>query len=443
MNQIRRTGMMTMALLFLALVFPQLSFASSHFEAPGVFKHAACDGTDVYFFRSPDAPDTVTLIGLNYGLLEPVAGPNFARFNEDCVYQLLVSNDGGADPDITYEFRFQTEIVAPDQVLAYLPGSQGIEQTFTLFEIRDGKRMKLGTGTVPAPRVGSVTTPNYQDIMKDAIFTFDGIKVFVGPVEDPFYVDLHVFDALTIRKVPGNDGGGKDSTAGFNVLATALQIPISRLKGNSDILGVWQQSFLPRNAVQTTVGPKYSGRLISISRLGAPLVNELIIPLKNKERWNSSKPVNDAQFLPYVLDPQAAQLITAVYGIPVPPPPRNDLVAIFLTGIQGLNQPPNVVPSEQLRLNTSTPVTRNPKRLGVLAGDLQGYPNGRRLMDDVVDITLQAAAGATPFTPEFNRNPNNLLGDGVDQNDVPFGNTFPYLGVPFNPATHRHHRTEK
>ena len=173
---------------------------------------------------------------------------------------------------------------------------------------------------------------------------------------------------------------------------------------------------------------------MNVSRLGMPLVNEVVIPLGMKDRFNNSDPRNDAQFGQYVLDPELARLIPVLYpGVQVPPAPRNDLAAIFLTGIPGLNQPPNVKPAEMIRLNTdiapTAPVGQG-NRLGILAGDNAGFPNGRRLEDDTVDISLRALAGATPFTPSFNVSPNNVLSDGVTANDKPLLPNFPYLPSP-------------
>jgi len=180
---------------------------------------------------------------------------------------------------------------------------------------------------------------------------------------------------------------------------------------------------------------------VNVSRLGMPLVNEVVLPLGQKDRFNASEPRDEAQFLGFVQDPEPARLIPGLYpGVGVPAAPRNDLVAIFLTGLPGVNQPANVKPSEMIRLNTSTPVTGAPNAMGVLAGDNQGFPNGRRLVDDVVDIELRALAGATPFTPPFNRVPNNSLGDGVNANDRPFLSVFPYVATPHQGYDHTHHK---
>jgi hypothetical protein len=174
------------------------------------------------------------------------------------------------------------------------------------------------------------------------------------------------------------------------------------------------------------------GRWVQVSRLGMPLVNEVVIPLGLKDRFNASDPVDDAQFASFVLNPEPARLIPVLYpGLTVPPSPRNDLAAIFLTGIPGLNKPARVTPSEMLRLNMAIPPSGSPNRLGLLAGQADGFPNGRRLGDDVVDIELRALAGGTPLTPTFNVSPNNLLADGIDQNDKSFLSTFPYVAHPF------------
>lgn len=440
MNKVLGFSSVFLFAVALALILSSGSLsASSHSEAPGISKLASLDGTDVYAFVSPDKPTTVTLIALYYPLLEPNAGPNFYRFNDAGVYDILVDTNGDCIEDVTYRFTFSTDINNKDSVLAYLPGSLNITQHYKVTEIRGSKHTVLGTGTVAQPRVGPVTTPNYGGtIFDEGISTFGNVKTFAGLTDDPFFADLaSLFDALTIRKLPGNQGGGRDGLSGFNVLATAVQVPIGDLGGS--IIGVWQESYVPRTTIQTRTGQQHSGGIVEVSRLGMPLVNELIIPLKDKEKWNSSEPKDDAQFLSYVTDPQIAQLIHAVYGIPVPPAPRNDLVAIFLTGIEGLNKPTGGSACEELRLNMTIPPAKNPNRLGLLAGDKAGFPNGRRLADDVVDITLRAAAGGTPFTPSTNKAPNNQLGDGVDANDEAFQTSFPYLALPHNPLQ-KHHK---
>ena len=310
---------------------------------------------------------------------------------------------------------------------------------------------------VPPNNIGPKSTPNYDALAASAVcIASDGTKIFAGQRDDPFYVDLGAtFDLLTIRPgAPGNKGGGRDDLSGYNVLSLALQVPASKLTNdggdvtttNVPVLGGWTTAYRQKVKVLNGDGTaNNNGPWVQVSRLGAPLVNEVVVPLGAKDLWNSSQPAGDAAtFLGGVTDPEAARLLHAIYGIDVPPTPRNDLVTIFLTGIPGLNQPQSVKASEQLRLNIQTPITASPNRLGVLGGDNQGYPNGRRLIDDVVDISLQAVAGGTPFTPPTNKAPNNQLGDGVNVNDKAFLTSFPYVASPTQGYDHTFpgHRTE-
>ncbi|HEU0020785.1 MAG TPA: DUF4331 domain-containing protein, partial [Dehalococcoidia bacterium] len=216
-----------------------------------------------------------------------------------------------------------------------------------------------------------------------------------------------------------------------------------------DVIGVWATSSRPSVRILQPDGgePAHDGPYVQVSRLGMPLVNEVVIPLGEKDRFNASHPKDDAQFLNHVTDPEVAGLLNLIYGdvvAPVPETGRDDLVAVFLTGVPGLNQPAGVVPSEMLRLNTSVAPNPSPERLGALAGDLAGFPNGRRLGDDVVDVIVRGAACGYGDILEgllglCNLSPNNQLGDGVDQNDVPFLAKFPYVGTPHQGFEHNHH----
>ena len=213
-------------------------------------------------------------------------------------------------------------------------------------------------------------------------------------------------------------------------MLTANQARPSSSNDPNAVIGVWSTASRP---VITTRGggqEKHSSALVQVSRLGQPLVNEVVIPRSTKDAFNALEPTGDGAALNFVTDPEVPKLLAALFGIQSPPAPRNDLVTIFLTGIPGLNQPPNVRPAEMLRLNVAVPPATNPDRMGVLGGDIAGFPNGRRVGDDVFDIVLQAAAGATPLTPAFNRQPNNRLGDDVNRNDVAYLPQFPYLGIP-------------
>ena len=259
--------------------------------------------------------------------------------------------------------------------------------------------------------------------------------MFAGQRDEGFYVDLAVFDLLGV-----GSGQVEDSTAGFNVSSLAIQLPISALtRGGTQpasasdptaMIGVWSTASRFATTTRTAGGQTHAGALVQVSRLGNPLSTKRSSISRARTRSTGVEPTSDAVALDRVTDPEVPKLLNLIFGVQSPPAPRNDLVAIFLTGIPGLNQPPNGRPSEMLRLNVAVPPASSPDTMGVLRGDIAGFPNGRRAGDDVFDIVLQAAAGATPLTPAFNISPNNRLGDGVDRNDVPYLPTFPYLGTP-------------
>jgi hypothetical protein len=425
--------------------------ASSHREAPFISGDPLADATDLYAFRSPDRPNSVTLIA-NYIPAEvAAAGPNFYRFGGDVLYEINVDNDADARDDLSFQFRFQnrtnngnTFLYNTGPITSLKDKNLNQEQFYSVSMLkgkdhedlhRKGKVIAKKLQVAPA-NVGPVSYPDgYSKVANQAIYDIgEGVKVFTGPRDDPFFADLGgIFDLLQGIK-------GVDYVADLNVHTIAIQVPIGKLTtGNRDTIGVRTTSYRQSLSVLRPIGKPGSksnspssskGPWVQLSRLDMPLVNELVIPLKDKNRWNGSQPRFDKQFAKYVLDPEPARLIEDILGVNVPKPPRNDLVKIFLTGIQGLNKPAGVVPSSQLRLNTSIKPSDNPDRLGVLSGDNAGFPNGRRPADDVVDIELQALAGGTPLTPDFNKAPNNELGDGVDMNDVPFRNSFPYLADP-------------
>jgi hypothetical protein len=444
-----------------------LTIASSHREAPLISADPLADNTDVYAFVSPDAPDTVTLIANWIPLEAPAGGPNFYKFGDDVRYQINIDNDGDAKDDIVYEFRFRTHVQNPGTFL-YNTGpisslddpDFNIRQTYTVTRIDRHGRTVLGTDLATPPvNVGLRSTPHYEILADAAIHTLsDGSKVFAGQRDDPFFVDLgSVFDLLGLRPfnpahaIPLPAAPGVDGLKGLNTHTVALQVPKSLLTHNGSagtdpanpdsIIGVYSTTLRRRLRADDdhASDDRHDGDRdddrddwVQVSRLGMPLVNEVIIPLGKKDRFNASDPSHDQQFASFVLDPEPARLIHVLYPtISVPPAPRNDLVAIFLTGIPGLNQPPHVVPSEMIRLNMAIPPSATPDRLGLLAGQADGFPNGRRLGDDVVDIELRALAGGTPFTPTFNHAPNNALSDGVDHNDKSFLASFPYVAHPF------------
>lgn len=433
--------------------------ASSHREAPLISNDPQADATDLYAFTSPDKPDTVTIIANYFPFEEPVGGPNYFRFGDDVLYEINIDNVGDAQSHITYQFDFSTA-VGNGNTFLYNTGpidsidsaNLNVKQTYSVKKIVNGTTTELGSGLkVPPVNIGAKSTPNYEALSNQGIQKLsDGSTVFAGQADDPFFVDLNVFDLLSIRKLPGNMGGGVDGLKGYNVQTIAIQVPknmltkdgkgVSAATDGNAVIGVYTTSYRQKTRVINGSSIEGSGDWVQVSRLGAPLVNEVVVPLAAKDLWNNSKPADDGQFLGGVTDPELGKLFNALYSIKVPPAPRDDLVAIFLTGIPGATQPATDTqkPSEELRLNMGVPVSANPNSLGVVGGDLGGYPNGRRLADDVTDISLKAVAGAAYplFHPDFAADPLAAqLGDGVDANDVSFRSAFPYVAVAHDGTT--------
>ena len=436
--------------------------ASSHSEAPGSSKDRLADDTDLYAWVANDAPDAVTIVGNWVPLIEPNSGPNFVSFDDDARYYMNVDNVGDAHKHLRFEFAFHTTRQNPNTFL-YNTGvvtsltdpDLNVRQSWTLtrIDVDTHQETVLGSGQVAPYFVGPISMPDYGALAQSSIVTLPGgYKVFAGVRDDPFFVDLAaVFDLLSIRKLPGNRGRGVDGLGGFNVMSIVLQVPKAKLTkdgagpsmaaGNA-IIGLWDSAERPMTRVingDGTIGQ--SGPDVQVSRLGMPLVNEVVIPVGKKDLFNATEPSTDvANFAGYIVDPEPARLLHALFGINVPPAPRNDLVTVFATGVPGLNQPANVVPGEMLRLNMTIAPAATPKPMGVLDGDVAGFPNGRRLADDVTDISLRVVAGV--LVPGYNVAPNNQLGDGVDANDMPFLPYFPYVAPPQNPRDHEHHANQ-
>jgi hypothetical protein len=442
-----RTQILGVSAIFVVALALMPGEASSHREAPLLAQDPMADNTDVYAFVSPDAADTVTLIANFIPFQKPDGGPNFYSFDPNVVYEIHVDNNGDAVEDITFQWRFTTEIRNPGTFL-YNTGpvtslddpDLNVRQYYRLTRI-DGPR-RTGTVTelagrlpVPPPNIGPRSTPNYGGLGGGIQGLAGNMHVFAGQRDEGFYVDLGIFDLLGV-----GSGAVEDSTAGFNVSTLAIRLPKSALSrsrsnpsGPSDpnaIIGVWSTASRFATRTLSAGAQMHSGALVQVSRLGNPLVNEAVIDLARKDAFNGIEPTSDSVALDRVTDPEVPKLLKLVFNVDSPPAPRNDLVTIFLTGIPGLNQPANVRAAEMLRLNMAIPPATTPHRMGVLGGDLAGYPNGRRPGDDVLDIVLQAAAGATPLTPAYLRSPNNTLGDNVSTNDVPYLSSFPYLGIP-------------
>jgi uncharacterized protein DUF4331 len=442
-------------------VTPDGARASSHREAPLISEDPGADNVDVYAFRSPDRPDTVTLIATYIPLEEPAGGPNFAQFDDDVTYAINVDNDGDAKEDLSYQFRFKTGLRNPNSFLYNTGPITSLDdtdwnrpQSYTVTKVsRDGKREVLGTN-VPTPpvNVGVRSTPNYGALMGSAVSTLsDGSKVFAGQVDDPFYVDLgSIFDLAGLRPfnpfhlLPLPAAAGVDNVSGYNTHAIALQVPIAKIgTTKSKVLGIYASASRQAVTVRLPGKERAAGPEIQVSRLGNPLINEVIIPLGQKDQWNGTDPEDDKQFRERYRSPELASLVNLLYpALPdTPTAGRDDLVAVLLTGIgkvPGVTENFNSTgprEADLLRLNFDVPVTAAPKRLGVLEGDLQGFPNGRRLADDVVDIELRAVAcGYGPILQSLlglcNFTPNNTIGDGVDANDRAFSPAFPYLAAP-------------
>jgi Domain of unknown function (DUF4331) len=436
--------------------------ASSHREAPLISQDPTADNTDLYAFVSPDQPNTVTIIANYIPLEQPAGGPNFPAFDDSVLYEIHVDNNGDSKEDLTYQFRFNTQTRNPNTFLYNVGPITSLSddnwnrpQTYSVTLVKGDKHGHgevLGTN-IPTPpdNIGPRSTPNYDALAAEAVTTLsNGTKVFAGQRDDPFFVDLgSIFDLAGLRPfnnlhiLPLPVDAGHDGVANFNTHTIALQIPIADVVGNGNgSIGIYASASRQKVRVLGKDGDANdNGPFVQVSRLGQPLINEVVIPLGQKDEWNRSDPEDDKQFLGRYLSPEVTHLENVLYPAlaDANESNRTDLVAVLLTGVPGLNSPgPSPKPADLLRLNTKiapTAAAGKGNRLGVLAGDLAGYPNGRRLEDDIVDIDLRAfAEGYGSFLNGLlglpNRSPNNLLGDGVDANEVPFATSFPYVATP-------------
>ncbi len=476
---------------------------SSHREAPEISKDPVADSTDLYAFVSPDAPSTVTLIANYLPLQGPAGGPNFYEFGDDVLYEILVDNDGDAEPNISFQFRFKTTIrnqntflynTGPIQSLAS-PNWNRV-QTYDLQRVDypSGNVTVLGTN-LPCPpcNVGPLSTPNYEAALgRPAVQSLgNGIAAFAGQRAEGFYVDLgSIFDLGTLRPFQelhatfGVTGplaamSGINSTNTLNVHSLALQIPKNQLTAGginptdpskqASVIGVWTAA--SRRKVkfnEVYLGqPFEAGPWTQVSRLGNPLFNEVIVPMASKDFWNSAQPAQDSQFAKYVSNPELGNLLPILYTPPSASGPaagafpklfsynngspnRVDLLAILLTGIPAgtLSVAPSFqnftgpTQADMLRLNMAIGPSSTPNTLGLLALDAAGFPNGRRVFDDVVTIELRCIAGvlAPGIVPGF-PNPGDAAAGAIYDlvnggTDTTVGGTekylanFPYLGPP-------------
>lgn len=465
------TRLQPIALSALAALFCGSSLlASSHREAPFIAGQPRVDGTDFYMFRSyePGRGDFVTIVANYVPLQDPYGGPNYFTMDPEARYEIHVDRNGDAQPDMTFRFRFDNELrdialpigPAGNQKLVAVPlrnvapitatDNSGLNETewFTIELVQGNSVTKLrnaDTGSIRFPKpydyVGTKTFPDYATYAARHVYNVQlpggGVaRVFAGQRKDPFVVNLgEAFDLINLNPL-GPVNGEQDDLADANVTSLVLELPKSFLVApGQPVIGAWTTASLPRkrmlSATPTFQSPTSEvGPFVQVSRLSSPLVNELVIGLKDKNLFNASKPMDDAQFADYVTHPTLPALIEVLFGVPAPTLfPRTDLVQVFITGVPGLTA--NGSFGEMLRLNTSiAPTPRNQQsNLGVLGGDLAGYPNGRRPGDDVVDMSLRvvmgvlldpsvAPAGQLPYT------------DGAFVDASFTDDTFPYLRTP-------------
>ena len=445
---------------------------SSHREAPEISKDPVADSTDLYAFVSPDKPNMVTIIA-NYIPLEgPAGGPNFYEFGDDVLYEIKIDNDGDAIAEISYQFRFETQVRNPHTFL-YNTGpitslddpNWNSRQYYSVTKVDQlGNKTPLASGLASPPcNIGPHSTPNYASLAQAAVHKLpSGETVFAGQRLEGFYVDLgSVFDLADLRPfqqlhvnpVASTGGTGVDSTKNFNVHTIAIQVPISQLTADgstptdptkaSSVIGVWTSASRQVIRLIEPGGSQKVGPFTQVSRLGNPLINEAVIPVGYKDLWNSYEPKDDAQFLRYYQHPEVSTLLPVLYPGVFPnlaalTAPRADVVAILLTGI-----PAGLVPgystftgaplADLLRLNLAIKPSASPSALGILGSDLAGYPNGRRVFDDVFTIELRVLAGVTYPLIDATFKPDgaaSLVTDGLTPASDRYISSFPYLGVP-------------
>jgi hypothetical protein len=452
---------------------------SSHREAPEISKDPVADNTDTYAFVSPDKPDTVTIITNYVPLEEPAGGPNFFEFGDDVLYSIYIDNDGDGLPNIEYRFRFKTRLRNPDTFLYNTGPITGLNSPnwnnrqfydVTRVHHRKGhpdrpKTRVLGSDLASPPcNIGPRSTPNYKALAKAAVHDLgSGETVFAGQRNEGFFVDLgSIFDLGDLRPLQNlhliatSPAMGVDATATLNVHTIAIRVPIKHLTRDGSaptdpmsrraVLGVWGAASRRKTRVIDKANDERAeaGPWVQVSRLGNPLFNEVVVPLGKKDKWNATHPAGDKAFAKYVEHPELAKLLPVLYPNVFPhlaglKAKRADLVAILLTGlpkgiINGFQNNTGSVLSDMLRLNVAIPPTKwDPNPLGLLGNDLAGFPNGRRVFDDVVNIELRAVAGLTyPLVnPNYKPDPAaSQLTQGLKPGSNRYQSTFPYLGTP-------------
>lgn len=473
----------------LALSLSANALASSHREAPLITEKPKVDGTDLYMFRSyePGRSDYVTIIANYQPLQDAYGGPNYFTMDPDALYEIHIDNNGDAVEDLTFQFDFATALadvgleIGPEGqkkrvsiplvnagvISALNKSNQNVNESYTVKLIRGARRASKGKFVTnlangsrlfdkPIDNIGEKSIPNYAAYSNSFIYnvsvpgcTFPA-KMFVGQRKEGFVVNLgETFDLINLNPVGAPDAK-PNTIADKNITSLALELPISCLtRGSSQpTIGAWTTSSVPTRTTGKTNASFERPETISrgeytqVSRLANPLVNEVVIGLKDKNKFNASEPKADAQFATYVTNPTLPALIELLFGSAgVKAPtlfPRADLVSIFLTGVDGLNKPTGVKAAEMMRLNTgiAAVAAADQKTLGVLAGDLAGYPNGRRPGDDVVDISLRAVMGVL-LTAEQAPSKDLPYTDQAAISSADFDAAFPYLKSPLagSPST--------
>jgi hypothetical protein len=477
MKKLKASLALAMSLFMLA---PASLLASSHREAPITALDRSADVTDWYAFVSYDNPDNVTFILNVDPLLEPANGPNYFPFDPSVLYEMHVDNNQDGMDDITFQFRFNTEISQPNLYTGFIaglegfpqitalsgPGSEGLSlsQTYTVTMVKNGvSTILVGPDTLYAvpSNVGPETMPNYQALFNQGIYTLDnGIKVWAGTADDPFYIDLGAaFDSLNFRKGTGpvlpasidaddTHNYAPDAVGGYNVNSIVLEVPITMLTVDGKlhpatdkqaVIGTYGSTARRHITVRRSPNPAEStGAYQQINREGNSLINELVIGTGFKDRFSMDVPANDSQFADFVLNPVLATVFASA-GLPVAPAPRTDLLILaqYEAPICPGCGPSDAGPvADLLRLNTGIPPTPvgKQKRLGFIAGDSAGYPNGRRPVDDVFDISARAVAGILVNGTKFGA----AIGDGVNTKTEGFNNSFPYV-MPANSGRNSAH----
>jgi uncharacterized protein DUF4331 len=464
------------AAAFVGAAGPSPAAASSHREAPLISDDPAADNTDVYAFVSPDKPNTVTIIANYIPFEDPAGGPNYYRFDPTVLYELNIDNDGDAKEDVSYQFRFKTEVRKPNTFLYNTgpidtPANQdlnlNVRQTYTVTRATRSDSTVLGSNLpVPPTNIGRRSNPGTYPALQGVVNLGGDRQVFAGPRDDPFFVDLgSVFDLLGLRQFNSlhvlplaNEAFGRDGVRNYNTHAIAIQVPktdLLKAPMANGTIGIYASASRPKIRILRGDGSfDAQGPMVQVSRLGNPLINEVVIPVGKKDLWNASDPSDDSQFLDRYTSPELGVLENGLYPVldNAPETGRGDLVAVLLTGVPTLNFTGGTK-ADLLRLNTSftAPAAGTGNRLGLLAGEFSGFPNGRRLEDDVTDIEVRAVACGYgpivgPIIESFgfcsgngNRAPNNIIGDGVDANENAFLPTFPYVAPPNQGYDHTGH----